>query len=1045
MKISELSVRKPVTTGMLYVLVCVIAGIFVPRLGVALYPSVTMPVLSVFTTWTDVGPEEVEKNITRVLESRLSVVSGLESMTSTSSSGQSSIRLTFGYDVDLDEALTDVKEVLTRAANVMPDEASVPTVRRFDISASPFMRLSVSGDVPVTELKVVADDTIAPLLERIKGVAQADVSGGAAKIVRVDVNENRLRAYGLTLSAIASALNSQNLRSSGGTLVDHGMDWEIYLNEGFLSLDDIRRSVVSSVAIPPAGSSVTRHHVVLLEDVAEVYEWNDYTGGRVYIDGVPGLYISVTNETDSNSTTVARAVREALPEINQALPRGLTLSVIRDDTKMITSTMNEVYTSAVQGGLLAMLIILLFLRSVKGTLVIALSMPISILVTLLGMAFMDLTLNIMTMTGLILGIGMIVDSSIVVLDNIHRYREKGVNSAVASIKGSSQVVVAITASTLTTLCVFLPILIYKADLEMLGLMFFDMVVTVVISLSVSLIVAITLVPALCGSILRLDTRTQKPLRLPLLSRADTVVENALSRLENAYAKAVSFVLKNRLLVMTLVVLVMIISLLRFSSLGMSFGPPSNTDDMVTITMTLPVGTNREVTQEALFRVQEIVRQKVQGYTSLILTVGRENRGNLLINLPPVDTQQVTPLQIQELVQRDLEQIPNATFTFSAGRRFRPGTPIDILLTSDDSDAVEKVSTEIATILRDKVSGLKDVSSDFEAGRPQYTMVVDRDRAAALGVSITAIATEIRGALNGITATNWLNGSDEIPVEIHLPDMDIASLSDIGRLVVAGKTGKVSLDNLVSFKVTRAPTTITREEGLRVNHVTANLETGLAASKVQPLVESAIAANLVLPESVKLTYAGESQDLGESGKTMIVVILVAVFLVFVIMAAQFESLVDPFIIFFSIPLLAIGVAWIYVFTGQTFSLFSAVGVVALVGIVVNNGIVLVDYANGLMHQKMSAFDACVEAARNRLRPILMTTLTTVIAMVPMAFFPGDGGEMMQPIGITMVGGLLSGAVMTLFVTPIMYHLFNKRRERRFDDPESLQNMLATYEP
>ena len=1044
MKISELSVRQPVTITMLYVLVCVVAIIFVPRLGVALYPSVTQPVFSIGTVWTDVGPEEVEKNVTRVLESRLSVISGLKEMSSSSSLGWSWIRLTFGYDVDLDEASNNIKDVLARVANALPEDCKTPNLWHFDVNSRPIMRLSISGDLNVSELKVLAEDTVSPLLERIKGVAAADVSGGATRIVRADVNENRLRAYGLTLSGISSSLAIRNIRSSGGSIQDHGVDYEIYLNEAFTSVEDIRQTVISTLALPGAGSAITRSHVVRLEDVAEVYETNDYTGNRVYIDGIPGLYISITNETDSNSTTVARAVREGLPEINAMLPRGIALTILSDDTTMISSTMGEVYTSAFQGGFLAMLIILLFLRSMKGTIVIGLSMPISILVTLLGMSLMGLTLNTMTMTGLILGIGMIVDSSIVVLDNIHRYREQGENAAMASIHGSGQVVMAITASTMTTLCVFLPVLIYKADLEMLGQMFGDLVVTVVLSLSVSLVVALTLVPALCGSLLKINTRVQKPLRVKFLARGDRMIESVLSRLEENYAKAVAFALHNRLLIMTLVTLIMILSGVKFASLGMSFAPQASSDDMITINMTLPVGTNRDITENTLFQVQDIVRERVEGYSSLILTVGRENRGNLLINLPPLDKQTLTPLLIREMVESELATIPDAIFTYSAGRRFRSNAPIDIRLSSEDVAAVEAASERIVEILENHVPEVIDVETDFESGRPQYTMKVDRDRASALGVAISSVSSEVRAALNGLRATSWQSGNDDIPVKVYLPDADIAVLSDLGRLMVHGKNGPVMLDNLVTFHRSVAPTTITREDGIRINHVRANIKTGLAATQVQPLVEKAIAASLVLPETVKLSYAGEAQDLGETGSTMIIVVIIAFFLVFIVMAAQFESLVDPFIIFISIPSLFIGVVWIYVLTGQTFTLFSAVGVVALVGVVVNNGIVLVDYTNELVKKKTPVFDACVLAARKRLRPILMTTLTTIIAMVPMAFFPGEGGDMMQPIGITMVGGLFSGAVMTLFVTPIMYSVFNKRREKRFDDPNSLQNMLAEYD-
>ncbi len=1041
MTISEVSVRKPVTTAMIYVCLCVIAAIFVPRLGVAMFPSTTMPVLSVSTSVKNLGPEEVEKNVTEPLESALSAISGLESMTSTSSSSSSRIQLTFGYDRDLDDAYADIQQILTRASRSLPDAADSPSIMKFDMSSMPIMRLTVKGDLSLSDLRTLADDKITPMLERVEGVASADSRGGADKQVKVTVSENRLRAYNVTLSDISSALSKRNVSTSGGTLVENGMDYQIYIDEGFNTLDEIRQTVISTVSIPEAGSSVNRSNVVRLVDVADVAYDYDYSGQLVYIDGVPGLYVSVSNVTDSNSATVAKAVRAALPGINAELPAGVTVSVISDDTTMITSTMGQVYNSAIQGGILAMLIILLFLRSFKGTLIIGLSMPISILATLLVMSLMDLTLNMMTMTGLILGIGMIVDSSIVVLDNMHRYREKGENSAVAAIHGSGEMITAIVASTLTTLCVFIPILIYKSQLEMLGQMFYEMVITVVASLSASLIVAITLVPALGGSIVRLDTRTQKPLRHPLVRKVDEAIDNGFAALENAYAVAIRFALRNRFLVLTLVVAILGVSVLKFSSFGMSFAPSSSSDDTITVSMTLPVGTNKDVTSKYLFEAQDLIAENVKGYDSIIVTVGTGYTGEIQLNLPELSEQTVSAADMKKSVQTLLASIPNATFSFSSGRGFRRGSAVDVELKSNDSDTVRELGPKIVALLEEQVPGLTDVAFDLESGRPQYTLVIDRDKAAALGVSISSIATEIQSALNGITATTMQDGNDEIDVVVELSDADVAYRSDLSKLYVTGNSGKVSLDGLVSFKDSTAPLSINREEGIRVNHVTASLATGFTASKVQPLVESAIANGIAVPDSVEIGYGGESRDLSKSGGAMVTVILIAVFLVFIVMAAQFESLVDPFIIFFSIPLLLIGVVWTYVLTGQTFSLFSAVGIVALVGIVVNNGIVLVDYTNGLLKKKIPVLEACEIAGRSRLRPILMTSLTTIIATVPMGFFPGEGGEMMQPIGVTIVGGMASGAFMTLFVTPIMYSLLNKRREKRFEDPASLQNMLA----
>lgn len=1045
MKISELSVRKPVTTIMLYALLCVLGFIFIPRLGVDLYPASTDPVLSVSTVYEDVGPEEIEENVTKLLESRLSAVSGLESMTSTSSTGRSTVRLFFGYDVDLDEAYNDVQAILSRLTRSLPDGCESPVLRRYDSNASPIMRLTVSGDLPLHELRAVAEDDISPLLERVPGVATVSVSGGAEKIVRVDISENRLRAYNLTLSGVASALRQRNVKTSGGTLTENGIDYQISVDESFRTLDDIRRAVVGEVTIPAYGNSVRRTNVIRVEDIGDVYEMYDFSGSRVYIDGIPGVYISVSREIDANSTTVSRGVRGALDGINAGLPAGVRVSVLSDDTTMIETTMSEVYASALQGGLLAMLIILLFLRSFRSTLVIAFSMPISILITLVCMSIGGLTLNVMTMTGLILGIGMIVDASIVVLDNIHRYREEGKNSAAAAILGSTEMTTAITASTLTTLCVFLPVILYKPDLEEMGQMFGDMVVTIVASLTASLVVALTLVPALCGSVLRLNTRVQKPLRNPVLRFLDRIMEKFLVALENGYAAAVSFVLRNRFLVLLLTVSLCVLSILHFLDLGINFSPQTTSDDLVRINLKMPVGTDDLVTEQVLFQMKDEVESRVSGYETLIVTVGASNTGNIQLNLPPLDQQTMQPAEIEAVLRPVFAGIPGAEVDFSSGRRFRSDPPVDIEIRSDDMNAVSALSREIADVLRTYVPGLVDISSDLEAGLPQFTMHIDRDRAAALGIPVSAVADTLRNALNGVEATIWNENSEEISVEVYVPDLEMSTLNDLNRIYVEAASGRaVSLDNLVSFRRSVSPPSIFREERVRLTHVRAELAPGRAVSQIQPLVEAAVEKYIAVPEGVEIRFAGEAADMEETGGILAVVILVAVVMVFAVMAAQFESLADPFIIFFSIPLLSIGVVWLYVLTGQIFSLFSAVGFVALVGVVVNNGIVLVDYTNSLVRRRMPVKEACVLAARHRLRPILMTTLTTVIAMVPVVFFPGEGSEMLQPITLTMFGGMISGSMMTLFITPVMYSLINGRKEKHFSDPETLENMLGEFD-
>jgi multidrug efflux pump subunit AcrB len=1033
MNISELSVRKPVTVTMLYVLVCVVAAVFIPRLGIELFPSMSMPMITVRTTYSNVGPEEVDKTVTLPVLNQLRRVADVKAITSRSSSGSSQIQMEFGYDKDMDEAVEDVTSALSRVSNSLPDGSGAPTVMRFGMTASQIMRLAVTGDMGLDELREVAENTVQPYLERVNGVASADVSGGTTREIHVDVSNNRLQAYGLTLSNITSALAARNVQVTNGTLTHGDTDYEIITDEYFKSLDDIRNTVITS----GSGSAGVR-----LDDIADVYETVNQRSQRVYINGEPGIYIGITNETGTNPSTISKGVHTILPELEARLPKGVAVSIISDNTSLIDSTMNQVYSSGVMGAVLAMLIIFLFLRNFRSAVIVGMSIPISILITLMVMSIMNLTINMMTMAGLILGMGMTVDSSIVILENINKRRGWGEKSAVAAILGSRNMLMAIIASTATTVCVFVSVLLYKAELEMYGIMFQQLAITVVASLIVSLIVSVTLVPALCGSIIRVYTRTQKPLRFKPLVALDRLMEFFFKKLEDGYAASLNFCLKNRFLVLVLVAAILIPSALRLTTSGMNLAPSSQADDQVNINVSMPTGTNNEVVQNYLFAFQDIIKQELppEAYRTIVLTTGNSNSGSIQLGLPPLEDQSMSAREIQAKLTPFTTQWGGVTVSFSAGRGFGGSSGVNIRVISEDADAASQVCTDIVALLQAAIPQITNAATDLQNGSPRYEIRIDTDAAAAAGVNVNTISSLLRTAISGSTATTYHIGGDDVSIIVALSEQDLLEPADLGAITIQTANGLMSLDNFISYLEAVSPQQIMREEGVRVNRVTASLVPGAVATEVQARVEQLITENIVLPDSVKLEFMGDARNIQRYNGVFLLVILLAVFLVFAVMAAQFESLVDPFIIFASIPLLAIGMALVYLLTGQTMSLYSMVGIVALVGIVVNNGIVLVDFTNQLVERKTPVFEACIEAGRNRLQPILMTTLTTVLGMVPMAFFPGEGAESMQPICLTIVGGLLSGAFMTLFVSPVLYSLFNKRREKRFDDPESLMNQL-----
>ena len=1038
MTIAELSVRRPVLMTMVYLLIAVIAVVFLPRLDIALYPSVEMPVVSVMVSCNDAGPEEVELQVAEVIEDAVGNIENLDTMTSVSREGSCYVILQFEYGTDLDEAQDEVQSAVTRITRRLPDWAESPTVMTFNASGSTtILRLMLRGDMTVDELQVIADDTVSPLIERIEGVSQVDSFGGSNIEYDILVSPNRMQAYGITLSQISAAVAARNIQSTTGEITQNNVDYQITVDGRYMSMEEIENTLVATIDGYP----------VLVRDVADVVRSEERGGRESYYNNERVVTLSVSNDSDSNETTVAAAVIAALPEIQAQLPDGVVLEVQRDSTEMITQTMDAVYSSLIEGVILAALIIFVFLRGIKTTIIISLSMPICVLITLMIMSITGMSVNSMSMSGLILGIGMIVDASIIILENTYSFRQQGEKSAIAAILGSKNMFLAIVASTLTTLCVFVPFIIYKYDLGMMGIMFQDLVITVCISLACSLFVSVTLVPALCGSILRINTRTQKPLRFKPLKVVDDALAKAEEKMRNAYAHTLDYFLSHRLLLVVFLILLLAFSFAQFSDIGISLMPAMTTDDEVSLSLSLEPGTTQNVTREYVFDMQDRILETLpeDSYETITMQVGSSNTGSITIGIPDIEAQTYSAVDVQNMIRPLTTERPEATWTLSSGRGF--SNPIQVTIHSENEDAALQTANDIVSILTEHVPEVVDIDTDLENGSPKVEVTVDYDLAREMGVSVSDLSSTLTAALTGLTATQLSTFSTDTSydVVVKLDDSEISQINNLSSITVPSTShGNIRLETFTEFTEGVSPRSIQRENKVRVNHVTAGLAEGYSTSDVQALVDQALADYLVLPEGVTIEQTGEMSDFSEFGPTLIMIVALALFLVYAVMAAQFESLIDPLIIFVTIPLLLIGVIWVHIFYGADFTLFSIVGIVALIGVVVNNGIVLIDCINRLVRQKVPVREACLQAARGRLRPILMTTLTTILGLIPMAFFPGEGSEMMQPIALTFVGGITTGAFLTLLLSPVLYSLFNTRREKRYDDPESLNNQLLEYD-
>lgn len=1025
MSLSRKVVSHPVLTIILFALIGIVAIFTLSDIAIDLFPSVDNPFLMVQATYTGAGPESVEKELTAVLESALVNVSGLKSLSSTSSEGSSSISMEFEYGTNLETATNDIRDKLDRVRNSLPDDVDTPSIFKFDMTQMPILRIAIRGNRTPEDLRTIAEDLVQGRFEQVNGVAQANVSGGRTKIVRVELSQNRLDAYNLTVSEIAASLAAQNIELGAGSIEDGGRNYNIRTTGEFETVQEIAESLVAQ----------KNGYGVLLSDLGTVQMGLSDKTSAVYINGEPGVYINIQKQSGTNSVQVADAVYERIKEIQLVLPNDITLEVISDDTEQIRAILSTLISSALQGFILAVAILFLFLRSFRSTLIISISIPFSILVTLLAMNFAGITLNMMTMTGLILGVGMIVDASVVIIENIWQYRERGAKPRISAILGTDEMFKSVFAGNITTICVFIPIIIFKSRLGMIGEIFQDMIFTVIISLVSSLVVALFLVPVLAGKWIPLITREEKPLTWKPLVMLDSLLQRIMDGLTRGYGIVLRHALAHRLTTILIVAGAMALSVALIPRLNISL-MPGFADSSVSLEVRLPVGTPLEKTEAILLELESVVREEVRGYTNLVTSVATGGMktssssytGSISIQLPEANKQIDSADTVKSKLRAHFDRFPEATLSFGMGMvgQMQGSSDIDIALRSNDLDASLLVANSIKDLIQTHLESVGEPTIDLTEGLPQVEIKIDRRRAYDLGVSTRAVANELYAAVNGYTASTYRETGDEYSIVVMLREEDRSKIIDLDRIFVTGTSGRVALANFASLEKGVGPVSIARENQTRIIHLTADILSNERAYLVENQIQQLIDENLVIPEGVILAFEGSWQDVADIGLTFILIIILAIILVFGVMAGTYESFRDPLINILTIPLMFIGVITIHILTGENLTMFSAIGAVMLTGIVVNNGIILVDYTNLLVRRGTSIHEACHLAGMSRLRPVLMTTFTTILGMIPMAFFGGENAMMIKPIGLTVVGGLSSATFITLFFIPVVYSLLNERK-------------------
>jgi len=1033
MNLSEVSVRRGVTFGMLYLIVVGFGLFSLSRLQLDLYPDISFPTVIIITNYTGANPDDIETLITRPLEGAVASVKGVEEVSSESKQGASLITLEFDWGRDMEQAETDVRRVIEMVEAMLPEDAEEPLVFAFDPSMQPIVMMMVSGPYSLDKLRSIADDEITPRMERLEGIATAQAAGGLKREIHVVLDPVRIEAFGLDVNQVVLAIGRENLQEPGGYIEQGSLEFNIRTLGKYQSVEEIGEVLVG-MEVGASGAVPLR-----LKEVADIEDVFKENRRILEVDGSPAVWMIIRKQSGYNTVRAAERVMKALPEMKRATGLDLEFKVIFNQAQYINDSLGNLSTTGMMGVLISFLILLVFLRNLRSAAIVSTAIPLSVIATFAVMDQAGMTLNVLSLAGLALAIGMLVDNGIVVLENIFRMREEGVTGWEASITGARNVGTAVTASTLTTVSVFVPVLFVPG---IAGVMFKDMAVTICFALLVSLVVARTFIPMATSRVLGTD-------------RAERLLERARKgerfvRIRDWYGRLLDWSLEHRWVVGTVLVAVLVLTGLIASMLPTEFVTDDD-DSFVFIQAEAPVGTNLEETrgifQEVIDQVEATVSQDERRMIALDIGVGEGfvaifskgvHAGILRVPLVKPSKRERDKKEIETKLREAFADLPGVTTNVAIPFNMMGGKgDIEIEIRGHNLDTSRKIGLDMRERLKvwDEVS---DVTFSMEDQKPQVEVRFDRRKMAELGLSTAMVGKAVATLFMGRMAARYEEEGDEYDVRIRYGKEHRLDIEELRRMPVATSTGSVvSLANIADVSMGLGPVGITRLDQERVTRLTIYLkdeyvvedgederkDLGSSISSVTKVFE-----DFPWPEGFMFTIGGSAEDFISSFKNLGLALLVSILLVYMVMAGQFESLRQPFIILFSVPLAGIGVVLMFVLTRSSMDVSSLVGVIMLVGIVVNNAIVLVDAANRFRAQGHGRKESISRAARIRLRPVLLTSLTTIMAMTPMALEIGEGAENWSGMAKAVIGGLLSASLLTLFVVPTMYTLFSGKKLR-----------------
>ena len=1030
MKIYETAVRKPISTALIFIAVIVFGLFSVTKLGVDYYPEIEVPYISVITMYPGGNAEDIETNITRVLEDQLNSVDNLDKITSQSKDNVSIITLEFEYGCDLTEAANDVRDIVSRTQSILPDNVEYPTVMKISSSMMPIMMLSITADESYAALAKIIDDKMVNELNRVNGIGSVAVIGAQEREVQVNVDPNKLEAYGLTIESLGQIIATENVNVPAGTL---DLGDQVYNLKSDLEFDDSRE--LYDIVVSNANG-----RTVMLSDVSTIIDTLEKATMDERINGRKGVRVMIQKQTGANSVQIIEDVQERLEEIIPTLPNDCEVQTIFETSREIKDAINSLSETIMFAFIFVILVVMFFLGRWRATFIICLTIPISLICAFIYLFATGSTLNIISLSALSIAIGMVVDDAIVVLENITTHIERGSKPKEAAIYATNEVWLSVIATTLVVVAVFMPLTMIPG---MAGILFRELGWIVTIVVCVSTAAAITLTPMMSAYFLKIDGAAHTYKGIGIIYKP---IDKFLIWFDGIYERALRFVVRWKKSVIALLLAFFGLSLVLISKVPTEFFPPSD-NARITMMVKLPQNVHVDYTARVARQIDNIIAENFP-YVYLVSTsagasssdnafAAMQNTGSHIINfnmrMPRLsDIERPTIFEIADVLRKELDAIPEITeYSVTPGGGNGPSgggaSTVNIKVFGHDMDTAMRVAKE----LRSKVSTLstmRDAQLSREDLQPEYNVIFDREKMAYYGMNSSTAAQFIRNRIYGFECTKYREDGDEFNIVVRYAEPFRESLETVENITLYSATGQpVKLKEVARIEESFSSPTIERENRQRIvtvkGAVGANVALGDAVTEV-----NAMLADYEVPAGITLELGGTIEDQGEAFADIVTLLLLIIILVYIVMATQFESLAYPFIIMFTIPFAVSGVFIALYITNTPLSLIALIGAIMLVGIVTKNGIVLVDYMNLLVERGSDVADAVIAGGKSRLRPVLMTSLTTILGMVPMAMGLGEGSEIWQPMGISVVGGLLVSTLLTLFIVPSLYAMLEGRKER-----------------